>query len=134
MKTVLVLDVSKWRCGGSKLLNKSKNLNKNLVGEGSTALHNACGFECCLGQFSLQLANLRIQDIMHKTVPADLKIIIPSLTKMSVSNKIIDTNLATHAMSINDNTRINTKTRIEKLKELFGEYNYEIEIINYEEV
>lgn len=118
----LILDYSKWRCGGD---------SKNRLGEGTTALLNKEGYMCCLGQFSLQLAPLSKKDILNKPYPQDTYKYIPFLTKDLGEAGIVKTSLVPGAVTINDKSDLSPKERIKRLKELFSGYGLEIKVINH---
>ena len=107
-----VIDESKWRCGG--------NNGPNMRGAGNTSLENVQGYQCCLGQISLQLGLSRGR-ILLKSTPAMAMDEIPLLSHGS-SN----TELACHAMGINDASGYSHEERKEKLKELFARHDIEL--------
>lgn len=115
---ILVLDYSKWRCGDYGI---------NRLGEGVTQLSNDEGYQCCLGQFSLQLnKKLKEEDIFNVDTPCEMGKKVPFLT-----NKIKDNSqLSRDAMSINDNLSTTTEEKIQKLKALFKTKNFIIRVIN----
>lgn len=120
----LILDYSKWRCGGT---------GPNVLGEGHTSLYNPQGYMCCLGQFSLQLKpELTPKEIMNQACPDDLNIDIEALVEPTVPGLTTysDTSLSLRAMSINDDKDTTPQQKIEMLKELFKQEGYEIEVIN----
>jgi hypothetical protein len=127
----LILDYSKWRCGGS-------TEEEHQVGEGNTALLNNEGFMCCLGQVSLQLG-AKESDIKNVATPDELEIEI-SLLNFPVEPEwdwdeqlpqgFSNTSLSAEAMEINDNIKTTPEEKIEALKELFKNHDYELEVIN----
>lgn len=127
MTKTLILDYSKWRCGG--------NRGENILGEGETSLHNIQDFECCLGQFALQLnSKLSVKDIMEVGIPSALSYEVEGLNyPIEGSNNdgdFEDTQLSESAMDINDNSYTTPEKKIEHLKELFRTKGYEINVIN----
>lgn len=130
----LVLDYSKWRCGGD-----GDGVNK--LGEGTTQLLNTDGFLCCLGQFSLQLEpTLNKYTMSGLGEPVDLDREIPLLSYTETYDSVegetdLDyftyaTPLSDKAIAINDDPYTTPEEKIKLLRELFGEVEYEIEVIN----
>lgn len=113
----LILDYSKWRCGGDY---------DNKLGEGETMLLNVYNFMCCLGQFSLQLSNLTEDDIRYRITPSMLYVSVPDLTDSNFNNSL----LSRKAMIINDSSQTTPLEKIESLKKLFSEHGYSITVIN----
>ncbi len=123
----LILDYSKWRCGHD---------GPTKLGYGPTKLQNNHGYQCCLGQVSLQLEeNLTNKDILNISTPAAVGKTINSLCVKRAYN---ETNIFSHentefaysAMLINDNLKTTPEEKISELKELFLKHNYELEVIN----
>lgn len=131
----LVLDYSKWRCGGD-----FTDAPGNQLGEGPTMLLNEQGFMCCLGQFSLQLdTDLDEYDICNLGEPADLdqEVTLLCYTEGDVDPAAEDDEHTTHstilsdkAIAINDDGDTTPEEKIAQLRELFGAAGYEIEVIN----
>lgn len=126
MEKKLILDYSTWRCGGE---------GKNKLGEGRTALLNYEGFMCCLGQFSLQLGSeITERDLDDEAEPSDMWKLIPYLTIPNENGEeefgYYNTQLSNRAMKINDDEKTSVTEKIEQLKELFKEEEFEIEVIN----
>lgn len=126
----LTLDYSTWRCGGNKN-------SENILGEGPTQLLNGKGYMCCLGQFSLQLdEELEPKDIITKGDPADIQKNIFGLVDMREDDWqeddyiYLNSALSSNAIEINDNEETTPEQKIEKLKELFSSYDFEIDVIN----
>ena len=124
----LILDYSKWRCGGS---------GNYKLGEGRTLLENKEGFQCCLGQFALQLLpSLTREDIVMKEMPNSLSEEIPLLSHIdsyhigSSIPSILNYVLTDDAIEINDEICTTPEQKIIRLKELFLKSGYEIEVIN----
>jgi len=123
MAKTLILDYSKWRCGGRG--------RKNRLGRGETRLGNKEGFQCCLGQFSLQLnKSLTSKDIKDKATPALLGKVISPLTVLINDKVTVNTTLSSNAMSINDSQKMTIEQKITALRELFGSKDYKIRVIN----
>ena len=114
----LTLDIKKWRCGDNYGGNKS-------LGEGDTALGNEEGYQCCLGQFSLQLG---ARDITDKAEPYELGKIIPILTKDD-DGTIVNTTFSKKAMLINDGDKT-VKMKVKMLTTLCKKEGVELLIKN----
>lgn len=122
MKRKLILDYSKWRCGDIT--------TKHNFGQGIPLLQNIEGFQCCLGQFSLQLnENLTEESLINAVEPQDLNQKIELLV-YKVKSKYFNTDLSEKAIVINDATGTTPAEKIVLLKELFATVDCEIEVIN----
>ena len=132
----LILDYSKWRCGGP---------GKHSLGQGLTMLGNPEGFQCCIGQITLQMCpTLTTEDILNKGCPAQLKNEIELLSFKNIDRgegdgllyedelegAIIDSEITARAISINDDKWTTPQQKIGSLKALFAKAGYEIEVIN----
>lgn len=127
MKT-LILDYSKWRCGGDKTIGGLYPL-----GDGHTLLLNSAGFMCCLGQFSLQInEKLSERHILGYGDPSETGYEINNLTYRPTEedNGIYNSALSNEAVDINDRLTTTPEEKIVLLKELFYKHGYEIEVIN----
>jgi len=127
MKNKLILDYSKWRCGGNSV---------NKIGESGTEMLNEQGYMCCLGQFSLQLnKEIEMKDIYGTFGPSKLKA-IPILNEPAQTIERIGMNpfensyISQKAIVINDDEHTTPEQKIELLKELFATVDCEIEVIN----
>lgn len=117
----LILDYSKWRCGGTGI---------NRLGKGETALANEEGFYCCLGLFSPQLnSQITLEDMISMGEPSDINKHIPHLNKVSEVFRA-NTELSKDAIYINDGELTTPEEKIQLLKELFLKQGLEIEVIN----
>jgi hypothetical protein len=118
---VLILDYEQWRCGGNSI---------NQLGEGETCLLNKEGFMCCLGQFSLQLAD--DLEMLDKYMPGGLNLDIPLLTlpNRGLSTNFYNSLFSLQAVGINDNRATTPKEKIEQLKELCAKKGYDLVILN----
>lgn len=123
MKT-LTLDYSKWRSGGGF------KTSHNQLGIGPTALHNELGFQCCLGQFSLQLGKCSIEDILNKTMPDDLKKKIRLLNKSIGDNNYVNTIFSNKAVAINDDMDTTPSQKITLLRKLLKTKGLLLRVIN----
>ena len=122
MPKTLILDYSKWRCGDD---------SKYKLGNGDTMMENSEGFQCCLGQFSLQLnSGLASKDIMDIASPSSLLVVIPDLVNKGAGDWFTNSSLAEDAMVINDATYDTARDKIKLLKDLFDDYGYGIKVIN----
>jgi hypothetical protein len=120
---VLILDVSKWKCGQS---------SENSLGEGPTKLMNSLGYMCCLGQFSLQIdKNINKEDLRLKNFPQYIGF---KNKNILIDENGYDSNLTSSAISINDNTETTPKEKIVSLKKLFKKFGYKIEVINADKI
>jgi len=122
MTKTLILNYSKWRCGGDSI---------NKIGRGDTYLRNSSGFECCLGQFAKQLGDIKNKDILCVGYPDGLDIKIPLLNikeKIGESEGCCFTNtpLADKAAKINDSDNTTPAEKITALRKLFAKKGYKI--------
>lgn len=122
----LILDKSIWRCG-------EDGGEGHELGAGNTQLCNVEGFQCCLGQFSLQLnKELTIDRIKRLGTPYDLGIDLEPLncaievTEGEYYYK--DTRLSLEAVKINDDSQTTVEEKIKLLKELFLKHGYKITV------
>lgn len=125
MSKTLVLDYSTWRCGG--------NRGKNKLGKGSTYLVNDQGFMCCLGQFTPQLnPSITPKQMKDCGEPDQINEDIPVLTKErdEEQDTIVNSELSTKAMTINDDEDTTPEEKIQELQYLFKEEGYEIQVVN----
>jgi hypothetical protein len=124
----LVLDYSKWRCGGGVD-------NSYSLGEGDTRLLNNEGYQCCLGQWCSQIG--MHNELLGKLTPRSLHRHIPFLTenksRRHIDSSYPDSDLALIAMVINDNPLTTPLQKIEKLKNLLAEHEIQLEVINLPE-
>lgn len=109
----LILDYSKWRCGGDA---------DNKLGEGYTELLNKHGFACCLGQFGLQLG-LFEDDILGRGEPCECKTEVP----LFVEDGGV---FVMRAININDDPDTTPNQKINEIAELLNEEGIELEVIN----
>ena len=131
MKT-LILDYSKWRCGGS-----FPTIGKNSLGKGPTFLLNEQGFMCCLGQFSPQLAKRGdkeqlTKDMLNVVTPSRIKTkgVIPKLTWQKSSGDLSLTRLSVKAIDINDSVYSTVEEKISQLRKLLKENELKLRVIN----
>jgi hypothetical protein len=117
-KIKVLIDRSKWRCGGDA---------RERAGKGVTKLLNAEGYMCCLGFITRAVyPDLHIQDVQY---PMQLSCIVPGLSEESMSkwpNNLMDTGLTERAVSINDSKLLTLKEREKQLLELFEGSPYEL--------
>lgn len=114
----LYLDYSKWKSGAS-------HNPETLVGTGSTALCNAEGYMCCLGQFAIQLG---VKDLgVNRSVPSTLAINHIILLKNKSQN---DTKFSEKAITINDNYKLTPAQRILGIRKLLKVKGYKLIVIN----
>jgi hypothetical protein len=115
----LVLDYSKWRCGGD---------GENKLGEGPVALCNSLGFMCCLGQWSLQIGADE-NAIMDKGEPQEASIVNPLLTIYD-GECLHASTFSSEAIGINDDDTTTPEYKINKLRELCLIEGVKLEVTN----
>lgn len=125
--TELILDYSKWRCGGQDIARALNVPDIGIgVGVGLTALCNTEGFMCCLGQWTKQLhPEYRL---IGKGRPRDLGEMYEFTER--VNGQIESSFFATEAMLINDSQYTSVDEKIQKLTELCKTYKYKLTVIN----
>src|SRR5690348_13655826 len=122
----LVLDYSKWICGGE---------GPHKLGKGKVALLNNEGYMCCLGQWSLQLGATDSQ-IINMGEPYEPNLDIPGLTIMMEDEydydqiKMIAKNskFSEDAMLINDGEASTPEAKITALSALCKTHGFELEV------
>ena len=120
----LTLDYNTWRSGSGA---------EYAIGKGPTKMLNPDGYSCCLGQFSLQ-AGVDRKCLLHAISPRTLKVIDNFIvTDLINDNDLSLSKLANMAMSSNDNYFKTANQRAEEIKELFEEYGFEVELVNFPE-
>jgi len=100
----LILDYSKWRCGGN---------GKYKLGEGEERLLNKEGFMCAEGQWHMQLGATKGQLLFN---PEN-----ESIDPLPFSSGVYD---------INDDENTTTEEKIILLTELLSKEGIELEVIN----
>ena len=119
----LILDVSKWRCGGSGSQVKVAGDKGIGLGIGNTRLLNQEGYMCCLGQWISQLhPDIKILDVGE---PSDLD--EPNTFAIKDGE---NTDFANRAIIINDNERYTVEEKIDGLKQLCTDFKFELEVTN----
>ena len=132
--TDFVLDVSKWRCGGSIC---TSNL---VIGEGDTKLLNEEGYMCCLGQFAEQagfvkdlLMNVNYPDMILRYTDResltesqkdylDIFVVNGFMTKLSMElSQLNDAGISTYQDLVD---------KIESIKNLLTEHGYTLNVVN----
>lgn len=109
----LILDYSKWRCGGEGI---------NSLGQGDTQLLNIYGDMCCLGQFGLQLG--LPEDEMYEVEE-------PCECKTGIDLFVDDSGVfVMRAISINDDEETTPEEKIKEIEVLLKEKGIELEVIN----
>lgn len=122
----LVLDYSKWRCGIN---------GENKVGEGKTQLQNIEGFQCCLGQWSIQLG-VTEEEALGRGEPNQLDTLVSLFCDESYdygrngSCHKTTNELSVDCIAINDDDGTTPEEKIEKLRERLHEEGIELEVIN----
>ena len=116
-KTVTI-DCAKWRRGGPE---QFRTPYTSLL---HTPVHSEpllAGKMCCLGFAMLQLdAAITPDHIRGKSCPASTHCVVEPLTERNWEDRVIDTDFAEEAMTINDKTGIPDKIRMQLLRNLFG--------------
>lgn len=123
-KIEVVIDRSKWRCGGTGF--------KNQVGNGDTQLCNSQGFYCCLGFISKKVRGNSKGKIVGLADPAQCKFDIPELIESRYfydKTRKFNTHLANQAITINDNTNTTYKQKEKLLKALFKDTCYKLKFV-----
>lgn len=116
------IDESKWRAG---------DVGEFQIGEGETCLLNDESYMCCLGQICLQLGCSE-KDIKNVATPGAVKALQKDiLTEICGSTLYgqVNNNLSIEAMEINDNFKIETDKRKERLIELFKIHGHSLKFI-----
>jgi hypothetical protein len=114
----LVLDYSKWRCGGDGTYK---------LGEGGVALCNSFGYMCCLGQWTMQ-TGADENSIMDKGEPQEAGIVHPLFTY--IVDGIRPSIFTSEAIGINDDPDTTPEHKIERLKELCLKHGIELDVTN----
>lgn len=117
----LILDYSKWRCGGDG------EASENVLGEGTTHLLNNFGFSCCLGQWSRQLG-ASDDDLLDKGDPSELIFRIPIFLSSGLPH--CNSKLANDCIDVNDHMATTPEEKIEKLSKILAKEGIELEVIN----
>lgn len=126
----LILDYSKWRCGGN---------GENKVGDGVVALLNDQGFMCCLGQWHRQ-SGVSDRDLLNKGEPNELPEETPVFSFENDWNEsgecveIKNTTLSTIAIGINDDEDTTPKYKADQLTNLLASKGIELEVINMPDI
>lgn len=131
-KIKVTIDRSKWRTG---------NMSKNQTGRGFTELLNAQGYMCCLG-FCLQASKVAKKYLSSSNTPMRAVYAAKLQGKVKLDNLfrsqgvkalayreeiIVNTDLTSQAMRINDNVLTTPKQKEKELLELFKDSVFEIE-------
>lgn len=120
------IDRSKWRAGSE---------GDNRLGVGRNFLKNEEGFMCCLGQ----MINQKYPEVnmLNVSDPHDIEdfvsednIFTKCLYISYEENHIVNSDLSSKAIKINDDIDITTEEREKRLKELFKEEKIELNFIN----
>lgn len=125
----LILDYSKWRCGGDN--------GQNKLGDGTVALLNKEGFMCCLGQWHLQLG-ATMEELLDNGEPNELKeAIFPfsyededDYDDDGACKRLRNTGLSGCAIGINDDSDTTPEEKIKALTKLLAFEGIELEVIN----
>lgn len=121
-----ILDLAKWRCG--RLGESGKTL-----GIGETALHNNEGYQCCLGQFILQVYKgfITIRDIENVSEPADVtRLILYDTDNFFIKEEGFNSNLSRELMKINDDPSTTIENKIESIRERLAKRGHTLTVIN----
>lgn len=115
----LILYYSKWRCGLH---------GENQVGEGNTLLQNANGFQCCIGQWSIQ-SGATEDEIIGFDEPSQIRTHIPLFCDRNNDFKS-NNELAMDCIDINDDIFSTPDEKIKRLRARLHEEGIELEVIN----
>ena len=108
------------------------NYGDNSKGKGYTNLLNKEGYMCCLGMVCSQLG-IPNDKLLGRENPVDIHVFIPHLTKYSLNNRLLESDLTQEAIFINDNKYTTSKEKEESLITLFKRNGLTIEFTgNYE--
>lgn len=121
----LILDYSKWRCG----FNNNATECPNQLGKGSVRLKNSFGYFCCLGLISLQLGATE-DEITDVGQPFMIGRSLPLLTSKGLNGFIINSELSSDCIGINDDEKTTPEEKIEKLTQRFKQEGIQLEVIN----
>ena len=98
-KNTIVIDRSKWNCGG--------DIGPSSHGEGPTFLVNNEGYMCCLGFATHQILRCKKSDLLHMPFPS------------AIMNKGKLLAIEYNAMQVNDNPDLSDKERESQIKGIF---------------
>lgn len=113
----LILDCSKWRCGGDGV---------NKLGNGFTNLLNKEGFSCCIGQWSKQQGATDVE-LKNQIYPSGLSFKIPLFTEKKSG---FNSSLANDCMIINDDTATTPNMKISQLRDRLKQEGIKLKVIN----
>lgn len=114
----LILDYSKWRCGGDE--------NPNQLGHGDTLLLNKEGYFCCIGLWSIQLGATE-NEIYECGDPSDS----PNKIQLFINPQTgFNNQFANDCIDINDRTLTTPEEKIEALSDRLSEEGIQLEVIN----
>src|ERR1700677_2452869 len=119
----LILDYSKWICGGDGI---------RKMGLGSVGLLNKEGYMCCLGQWSLQLGATPEQ-IINKGEPFEVPVYMEGLNyhyDEDEQQHFKNDGITNEAISINDDEDTTPEEKVTLLTELCAKYGFQLEVIN----
>jgi len=120
----LILDYSKWRCGGD-------GDGINVKGKGRTSLLNEYGFSCCLGQFEQQMG-VPIDRLLHRLDPCDLHLhgLNFLIEELPETRGFVNSKLSGDCIDINDNKDTTPEEKIQQLTERLAQEGIQLEVIN----
>lgn len=118
-----VLDVAKWRCGGT---------GPNQLGRGDTSMLNEKGYMCCLGQFAKNRGITDKQLLNFGTPEAVSKTIRNRYDTLFIDKDGDNTELAEGFIRINDNFDTTPQHKIERINTRLIEYGHTLKVINEE--
>lgn len=104
----LIIDRSKWRCGG--------NEPKIVRLKGLTSLYNDKGFSCCLGFYCRKIGGIRNNVLLDTGTPDKLKIrnftkIELLISRGSSDEMYCDSKFTENAIEINDDPKLSNEER-----------------------
>jgi hypothetical protein len=128
-KKSFVVDRSRWRSGR---YGKYATGKLGVNGLASTFLLDENGSMCCLG-FVAQQCGVPKKALLEANAPRVLDWVHKATTTPALiqSDGFTETSLTKTAIGINDNTKIDRKTREKRLKAVFKKHGYSIEFIGH---
>jgi hypothetical protein len=138
--TEYVLDVDKWRCGGSErdYEEQEESILKNCsLGSGPIKMLNARGYSCCLGQFALQ-KGIDPRLLLNKGTP---RVVADISENLYDKNFVIveyyadlfethNTPLASYLMTVNDDPDTTIQQKILMIRTKLAEHGHTLKVIN----
>lgn len=129
-----VLDIAKWRCGGSGTGLRTSMNNKG----DKTSMLDKHGNMCCLGQFAEQMG---VEKSVLFETPDPMKVsnklgnssvYDPAFlrTAWGVSGVLLNSPLATTLMHVNDNRTTSLYTKVNKIRHYLEGEGHSLKVVN----